>query len=553
MSMYSVTEGSARGVSRSYAGPRRLQGISIFSVIIAAFLVLFSTGMANAQSLAFKQAVAVAAMKDKDISAFYKERDYKPIWTSYSDGQRRRAFFEAASRAWVHGLPAGRYDAAQMRKDFRAARTARERGMLEVATTRKFLQYARDIQSGILEPRRVSKEIYVKPPRRDRLALLRAFAKSSPQAFIRKLPPQSLQYQRLLKEKARLERIIGRGGWGEKVRARKLKPGSKGPQVVALRKRLKRMGYRGAGSGATYDDALERAVQLFQIDNGLNPDGVAGRATLAAINVSAQTRLQQVVVGLERQRWLNKPLGKRHILVNQADFRAFVIDNGKVTLETRVVVGKAGKEFRTPEFSDEMTHLIINPTWHVPQSIARKEYLPMLQKDPNALAKQGLAMLDESGQPVDPTTIDYSQFDQENFPFDLKQPPGGGNALGVVKFMFPNRFNVYLHDTPSKSLFGRDIRAYSHGCVRVQKPFDLAYTLLAPQTSDPKAFFQSILETGEETQVDLVKPVPIYLTYQTVWVTPEGRPNYRMDVYGRDKLVFQALQKAGVVLHAVRG
>ncbi len=537
-----------------FLAPRGRAAFAQVLVVLALVLAGLAPSV-RAQSLAFREAVAVAAASDRDISAFYKERDYRPIWTGRGarDGQRRRAFVEAAARAWIHGLPAGRYDAAQLRRDFRMPLSDRDRGRLEVAVTRRFLQYAQDIQSGILEPRRVSSDMDVRPPRRDRLSILRAFARSTPQAFIKALPPQTLEYQRLLREKARLERIVGRGGWGKKLPLRKLRPGSRGPQVAALKARLDRMGYRGAGAGDVFDDALEKAVELFQMDNGLTPDGVVGRATIAAINVSAQTRLQQVVVALERRRWLNKPLGKRHIIVNQAAFRAFVIDDGRVTLETRVVVGKAGKKYRTPEFSDEMTHLIVNPTWHVPQSIARAEYLPKLKKDPNALARLGLNMLDPSGQRVDPTTVDYSQFDENNFPFDLKQPPGRGNALGVVKFMFPNRFNVYLHDTPAKSLFGRDVRAYSHGCVRVQRPFDLAYTLLAPQSSDPRGLFQRALASGDETRIDLKPPVPIHLTYQTVWISPDGRPNYRMDVYGRDRLVFRALEKAGVVLHAVRG
>ncbi len=526
--------------------------IALVLTLLTAIALLGLGGPANAQSTAFKQAVALASAKDKDIAAFYKERNYKPIWTSGADRQRRKAFVEAAAKAGDHGLPGGRYDAAQLRNGFSGIKSAKARGLLEVETTRKFLQYAQDIQSGILEPRRIDKELYVFPPRRDRLKMLRAFVKSSPRGFIRSLPPKHPDYTRLLKEKARLERVVGRGGWGPKVKAKKIKPGQSGKSVVAMRARLTAMGYKKVGISPDYNAALEKAVKVFQIDHGLNADGVAGGATISAMNVSAQSRLQQVIVGLERQRWINKPRGKRHIFVNQADFRAYVMDNGKPTLETRVVVGKRGK-FRTPEFSDEMTHLIINPTWHVPQSIAVKEYLPMLQENPNALGRQGLKMLDEDGLRVDPTTIDYSQYDQENFPFSLKQPPSAGNALGKVKFMFPNRFNIYLHDTPSKSLFARDTRAFSHGCVRVQKPFELAYTLLARQSANPQALFQQYLSTGLETVVDLKKPIPVHLVYHTAWVTPQGRPNYRLDTYGRDRKIFKALQKTGVVLRAVRG
>ncbi len=526
--------------------------------IMAGFLALVwgvliaSTGPASAQSVAFKQAVAEAAANDKAIATFYRDRDYQPIWTGNSDDQRRRAFLDAASHLGDHGLPSGRYDAEQLRADFGSVRSAKGRGILEVETTRRFLQYADDIQSGILNPSRISKDMYVIPPRRDRLAQLVAFSKSSPAAYFRALPPQQPEYGRLLKEKARLERILGQGDWGPKVNAKKLQPGDSGAQVTAMRNRLAAMGYKGMGISPDYNDEMTRAVQAFQTDRGLNPDGVAGQSTIAALNVSVQTQLQQVIIGLERQRWMNKPLGKRHIFVNQADFRAFVMDDNKVTLETRVVVGKSSSQYRTPELSDEMTHLIINPTWHVPQSIARKEYLPMLQEDPTSLLRQGISMTDASGRTVDPRSIDYSQYDVNDFPFDLKQPPSDGNALGKVKFMFPNRFNVYLHDTPSKSLFARDIRAFSHGCVRVQKPFDLAYTILARQSNDPVGMFQRYLDTGLETVVDLEQSIPVHLVYQTVWVTADGRPNYRLDTYGRDKMIFGLLQKEGVVLRAVR-
>jgi len=525
-----------------------------FAIIIAIAAALWTSAAltVSAQSLAFKQAVATAASNDPAIAKFYQDRNYKPIWTNNNDRQRRRAFIDAASKAWIHGLPTQRYDAKVLRHDFGGIKSAKARGILEVETTRKFLQYAQDIQSGALEPRRLGEEFFVKPPRRDRLATLVVFAKSSPRGFIASLPPSGPKYQRLLKEKARLEKIIGRGGWGPKVAAKKLKPGQSGKNVIALRRRLVAMGYKRLGLSPKFDESLQIAVQLFQVDSGLNPDGVAGGGTLAAVNVSAQTRLQQVIIGLERQRWLNKPLGKRHILVNLADFRAFVIDNGKPTLTTRVVVGKVGKKYWTPEFEDTMTHLIVNPTWHVPESITRREYLPMLKKDANALVRQGIVMTDVSGEQVDPQTLDFSQYDDKNFPFDLRQPPSAGNALGKVKFMFPNRFNIYLHDTPSKSLFARDRRTYSHDCVRVQKPFELAYTLLGKQSANPKRLFQSTLGTGLETVIDLKEPIPIYLTYQTAWVTAQGRPNYRMDVYGRDKKVFAALRKAGVVLRAVR-
>jgi murein L,D-transpeptidase YcbB/YkuD len=521
---------------------------------LAAGLTLVAPAEGKAgQSDAFVLALADAATSDPTLITFYAEQGFSPIWTGFDDLDRRRALFAALRRAPDHGLPAGRYDADQLIRDFSSIRSIQARAYLEVETTRRFLRYAQDIHGGALEPTDLGKDFGRAAPKIDAHAVLTGLMQSEPNAFLRSFAPDHPDYARLMKEKARLERVVADGGWGEPVRTRKLKLGSNGDDVVALRARLSEMGYKGLGIAPEFNEVLDVAVRRFQEDHGLNGDGVVGQTTLEALNVTAAERLRQVVVGLERLRWMNFERGKRHIFVNQADFRAFVMDDGKPTLETRVVVGKASSKYRTPEFSDVMTHMVINPTWHVPQSIARGEYLPMLKNDPASLGRQGLVMTDVRGRRVDPTTLDYEQFDLSNFPFDLKQPPGARNALGKVKFLFPNHYNVYLHDTPSKSLFGRDIRAFSHGCVRVQKPFELAYTLLGPQEDTPEDLFHSILNTGRETEVFLDTPIPVHLVYHTVWVTPEGRVNYRLDTYGRDSLVFDALQAVGVVIDPFQG
>jgi murein L,D-transpeptidase YcbB/YkuD len=232
------------------------------------------------------------------------------------------------------------------------------------------------------------------------------------------------------------------------------------------------------------------------------------------------------------------------------DFHARIIDDGKVTFMTRSVVGKNVSDRRTPEFSDVMEHMVINPTWHVPRSIATKEYLPMLQQNPNAVSH--LRLIDSRGQTLNRSAVDFTQFSARSFPFAIKQPPSRSNALGLVKFMFPNKHNIYLHDTPAKNLFSREVRAYSHGCIRLQDPFDFAYALLAKQTDDPKGFFQSRLRTGSETQVNLEQHVPVHLIYRTAITTPKGNMQYRRDIYGRDAKIWNALADAGVVLADVK-
>jgi murein L,D-transpeptidase YcbB/YkuD len=292
-------------------------------------------------------------------------------------------------------------------------------------------------------------------------------------------------------------------------------------------------------------------VQAFQNDLGITPDGVAGEATLGEINRQVEDRLAALVVAMERERWLNMPLGDRHIWVNLTDFTAQIRDRGKVTFETRTVVGANSADRRSPEFSDQMELIVANPTWNVPRSIAVKEYLPMLQQNP--MAAGHLRIIDRAGRTVDRSMVDFTAFSTRNFPFDLKQPPSDGNALGLVKFLFPNRWNIYLHDTPAKNLFGREVRAFSHGCIRLKDPFDFAYALLSRQSPDPKGLFQSHLNSRRESTIPIEAPVPVHLTYRTAFSTPKGRIAYRRDIYGRDARVFAALANAGVVLRSVQG
>ena len=515
----------------------------------AAAAVLVLEGAADAAPFVtpLQQSVAQSAAPDSEIAAFYRARDFAPVWMGEGAAARRAAFLAALDQAATHGLPLARYDPEEIRAEFRAATDPAAIGALEVAMTRRFLQYAQDVSSGVLTPSKVDPKIVVEVPRPDRLATLEAFAGSDPRAFVQGLWPRSPNYTRLLREKLRLEEVQRAGGWGPTVSGDLLSPGAQGPAVVELRNRLIRMGYLRRSAVAAYDGDLEAAVRAFQTDHGLTPDGEAGAATLAALNVPLEDRMAQILVGLERQRWMNKPLEPRHVLVNLAEQHAYVVDDGKVTFDTVVVVGADADDRRTPEFSHEMTYMVVNPTWHVPRSIAVNEYLPALQRG----GAQHLEVWSREGR-VDPRRVNFSSYTARSFPFSLKQPPGPRNALGRVKFMFPNRWNIYLHDTPSRSLFDRDLRTFSHGCVRVGRPLDLAYHLLAAQTSDPEGLFQGHLASGDERRVNLEQPIGVHLVYWSAWVTPSGRANYRGDPYGRDAAVLRALQDAGVELAASR-
>ena len=529
----------------------RRRAIFALTAIVALGVSPLASSRATAQVTAFMQSVASSASDDAALSGFYKANGYKPIWTGNSgrDRARRQALLKAIDASAEHGLPEQSYDTEYLRGNLRNIKSERDLGRVEVELSRLFLRYATDIQTGVLTPSKVDSGLVKVVPLRDRAQLLANFSKSQPVGYLRALPPKSPEYARLMKGKMELERTLGRGGWGQQVPAKSLKPGDAGNAVVILRNRLMAMGYLKRSAANSYDAALQSAVQQFQLRHGLNPDGVAGQSTIAEINVEPEKRLAAVLVAMERERWINMPLGKRHINVNLANFSAKIIDNDKVTFETRAVVGATDADRRSPEFSDVMEHMVINPTWNVPRSIAVKEYLPLMQRNPGAAGH--LRVVDARGRTVPRSAINFNAYNTSNFPFNLKQPPSDGNALGLVKFMFPNKYNIYLHDTPAKSLFGRESRAFSHGCIRLQKPFEFAYALLAKQTNDPQGLFKAHLNSGRESVVALEQQVPVHIDYRTAVGMPKGGMGYRRDVYGRDAKIFSALQKAGVVLRAV--
>ena len=518
------------------------------SAVAALAIVWAAPGDAQTQTTAFTRSLAEAASSSDEIAAFYRQGGYQTLWTGPQDRARRTALITALSQAAMHGLPATRYDAAGLVEQAKAAVTEGDRGRVEVAMTTAFLSYADDVSSGALQPKSVDSGIVREVIRPDPALLLAKFAVSpAPDAFLRNLAPKVPEYARLIKEKIILEARIASDGWGAQILADKLQPGDSGDTLISLRNRLIVLNYLDRSSSAVYDKAIQRAVQRYQLDQGLVADGVAGPGTIIALNAAPQDRLKSVVVALERLRWMgNAPRGARHIWVNQPDFTAKIVDEGQVTFQTRAVIGSDEVDRRTPEFSDTMEFMVINPSWGVPRSIIVKEYLPLLQRNANAVSH--LQVIDGAGRVVPRGAVNFAAYSASSFPFGLRQPPSDGNALGKVKFMFPNTHNIYLHDTPAKSLFDKEVRAFSHGCIRLSDPMDFAYTLLARQTDDPKGVFARNLATDKESPVSLDAPVPVHLVYFTAWPSAKGAMTYRRDIYGRDARIFDALVQAGVVL-----
>ena len=512
------------------------------SAVLLVAALLLPPLPARAQVDAFRQAVAESAARDDDLAAFYRSRSFAPVWAGADAATigRRNALLTALTQAPAHGLPAARFDPEALVAKMRAATTPDEQGRMEVDLSRALLGYARAVQSGLLNPRDISSLIKREVPYVDRQQLLAGFlAAEDPLAYIRGLAPTNPEYVRLMRAKMEYEALIAAGGWGQAVPAGNLRPGGTGPAVVALRNRLMAMGWLGHTVTATYDDAMEQAVRAFQDSVGIEPDGVVGGATLAEINIQVEERLESILVAMERERWMNFERGDRHVWVNLTDFTAQIVDHDAVSFETRAVIGAGSADRQTPEFSDEMEHMVINPSWYVPRSIVVNEY--------GGRVPRGFQAIDYRGRVVGVSNVGGGGS------YSVRQPPGPGNALGRVKFMFPNPYNIYLHDTPSRHLFRETVRTFSHGCIRLNDPLDFAYHLLARQTGDPEGFFHARLDTGAETRVDLEVPIPVHLDYRTAFTDVAGRMHYRNDVYGRDGRIWSALAAEGVAIPGVSG
>lgn len=489
------------------------------------------------------------------------------IWTD-SRGQPNDAaliLVDFLLRADEHALPVEKYQGRELVSKLRAGDPA-----LETDLTRAFLAYASDVHAGLLDPRKVNKDLHIDRIEVDREKLLEGAAKAKDMAsYLDSLAPRDPAYRRMVERYRSFRSDAADEIWGKRVSSgATLRPGDRGARVAEIRARLTAMGDLdpdiyghvseddGARLAATeqvtdadaaldqnyFDEALEKALMRFQARHGLQQDGLVGPATLAQLNISPRERVEQIAVNLERLRWMNRDVGERYILVNVAGFEMWVMENGHAAFSSRVITGQADS-WETPEFSETMTHMVVNPTWYVPMSIAKYEILPKLKQDPDYLAKQGMRLVGTDDEEIDWTTVT-----PETFPGRVTQMPGDANAMGRVKFMFPNRHSIYLHDTPGKHLFSRDIRAFSHGCIRVEKAHELAEYLLTSQTGNPGSYFDDILASGHEKHVTLDQPLPVVLAYRTAWIDENGVEQFRGDIYNRDRAVISALRSAGVQL-----
>jgi len=482
----------------------------------------------------------------KQTRSFYEKRNFEPAWIDEGSPRGQMdALIRAIHAAGDEGLDPELYSASLLDTQHREASKGfltkkgfkpEEATKMDVWLTWLYMKYASDLADGISDLAHSDPKWQIKPEPFDALAHLEgALGDNRIEQSLQDLVPANPEYGALKKALKDYRQIAAKGGWPQ-VEGRptvKVKPGQSNPMVPTLAARLAATGdYSGAlppaGQPPTFSADLQEAVKRFQRRHGLEDDGIVGAPTLAELNVPIDARIHQIERNLERWRWLPRDLGERYILVNIPEMRLDVWDHGQVPLSMRVVVGKP--DTQTPIFNDEMTHVIFSPYWNVPPDIAEKETMPSVMRDPAFLSRMNMEVVDAKGNAVDPSSIDLSAAGNYRF----RQRPGTSNALGLVKFMFPNQFDVYLHDTPADSLFARASRSFSHGCVRVEQPEELAQYVLRDKPEWTREKIDEAMHSGEEQTVKLKAPIPVYLGYWTARVTPDGIVQFRKDVYGID-------------------
>jgi murein L,D-transpeptidase YcbB/YkuD len=360
--------------------------------------------------------------------------------------------------------------------------------------------------------------------------------------FVRAEIPRGAFYNRLRASLAQHRDIAVRGGWSEIPQGATIWPGDSDSRIAVLASRLAiSSDIDDPGPDDTlrdFDEGLQAGVRHFQTRHGLEADGVVGPRTLRSLNIPVDERIGQLRLTLERARWVLDGIEDNVVVVNIAGFRAYVVSGREISWETRVVVGKPHQQ--TPVFRDELQYIVFNPNWTVPYSIATREMLPQLKADSTYFASRDFDIRDKEGNFVDPANVDWEQVTRRNFGYTFIQRPGSNNALGQVKFMFPNEHAVYLHDTPRRELFGLAERAFSHGCIRVADPLHLAELLLRNDGWDRKRIDDAV-RSGKTRTVYLSKRMPILLLYWTASVDPDGLVHFYDDVYQRDPAIAQAL------------
>lgn len=493
------------------------------------------------------------------LSHFYQRRDFQPTWIANSGPlPQLETLLKTIHQASGDGLREMDYDFwslgpalwhdAFFLNEFERMKV-KDLAALDVALTEAMLRYAAHLSHGRVRPEELSllfsgnEDLPISDLAGE---LANAMNDDRMDIFIEGLSPRHPQYRTLKEALQRYRQIQVGGGWPRISEGSKLKIGNKGTRVKALHRLLTITGDLQADAWLPNDwfsPPLEAAVKRFQSRHGLKADGIVGSRTLTALNIPVEARMIQLMLNMERWRWFPEDLGSRYVIVNIPAFELRVVEDRIETLSMRVIVGRKSRP--TPVLVSKLTYLEVNPYWNIPQKIARRDLLEKIQDDPEFLVQQGIQVFDswrEDAPELDPLGIDWTNVSKNNFPFRLRQKPASRNALGRIKFMFPNSQSVYIHDTPGKFLFNKNRRLFSSGCVRVEDPVELAVQLLKDQHWDRRRL-EKYIDYDQNRAISLQTPIPVYLVYFTAWTDTGGDVHFSDDIYSHDRRLLFALLK----------
>ncbi len=554
-----------------------MRRITLFAAILVWGIVSFSYEYVSAQGLVeevrqtLRKRIAISADANDVFFAaeplcgsallfrFYNLREFSPAWLG-NDGPRPETtkLVRAINMAQLEGLNPYDYQLTTIEALLEEIRhhlattdsiDVEEMADLDILLTDAFFRYASHLSASRVNPETIRSESFIKTRKIDLIQILNSALRDGQiEKALKLLRPQNTDYSSLRKAFITYNGIVEAGGWPRLPKCPKMQMGDRGAWVAALRSRLIISGdlkERVTNDPEFFDVFLDQAVLRFQNRHGIKVDGIVWREMLAALNVTAENRVKQIKLNMERWRgFSHNEFGPRHLLVNIANFKLNVLENNSSIFDMRIVAGRERRP--TPVFTGKMTYMVINPYWHIPRKLAREDMLPRIKKDPEYLKKQNIRVFEnwEAGaRELDPESVDWSQITKKNFSYKLRQDPGPLNALGRVKFMFPNKFNVYLHDTPAQYLFEKTKRNFSSGCVRVAEPIQLAAYLLRDNPNWTRERILEAINSMETQIVSLPEPVAVHIVYLTAWADKEGTIHFRDDIYKRDKTLYEALNE----------
>ena len=497
--------------------------------------------------------VAGARIGSREVlPRIYERREYRPLWTN---ARSVAGLLAAIPAAYDEGLDPADYHLAALERVLGSAPggplpvSPIERADADLLLTDAFVRLELHLRFGKVDPVAVDATWDFLRDRAatamaDEVTRMTAAVDTGEVAeFLAAARPNHAAYTPMKAELARLRSIEAAGGWPVLPSGPTLHPGDFDPRVTILRERLAVSGdlaSRPSGDSNLYDEAVAEGVRSFQRRHGLAPDGVTGPRTFEALAAPPRYWIDQLRVNLERARWMRSRF-ENGVIVDIAGFDARYVRDGETLWQARAMVGKPYRS--TPVLSAKIRTLVLNPTWTVPPTILENDILPEVRRDPGYLARRQIRVFDRAGKELDPATIDWAAYSAGTLPYTLRQGPGPENPLGRIKFLFPNPHFVYLHDTPSRSMFQRADRAASSGCIRVDRPLELAALLIEGTPNWSLERIEATIASGKTQAISIARPVPIYLLYWTVGVSADGKIRFKKDVYDRDRAVLTTLDR----------